>query len=201
MSKVLYIKANPKPEGASTTFKVSDAFIESYRQQHPEEQIITLDLYKEKIAPLTADDLEIYHAPKTQESKNHPVFKYAYQFAEADKYVIAAPMWNLSFPAILGLYLDYISQPGITFMYSSHGPEGTCKGKKAIHFVSRGGEYSSVPFAELEMGDRHLRTIFAFFGITDFKTYALENMSRSATVVEVAIADAIKDVTAIANNF
>ncbi len=32
MSKILYIKANPKPEGESRTFTVSDAFIETYKK-------------------------------------------------------------------------------------------------------------------------------------------------------------------------
>ena len=32
MSKVLYIKANVKPEGQSKTFSVSDSFINEYKQ-------------------------------------------------------------------------------------------------------------------------------------------------------------------------
>lgn len=32
MSKVLYIKANAKPEGTSKTFDVSDHFIEEYKK-------------------------------------------------------------------------------------------------------------------------------------------------------------------------
>ena len=32
MSKVLYIKANIKPEGQSRTFKISDKFIEEYKE-------------------------------------------------------------------------------------------------------------------------------------------------------------------------
>lgn len=201
MSKVLYIKANPKKEGTSVTFKVSDAFIEAYKQQHPQDEIITLDLYKEKILPLTEEDLNARFAPKTEDTRNHPVFKYTYQFLDADKYVVAAPMWNLSFPAILGLYLDYICQAGITFNYSSNGIEGACKGKKAIHFVTRGGQYSTGPLAHLELGDRHLRSSFAAVGITDFETYALDNMNRSSTDVEAVLAEAAKEVAVKAKDF
>ena len=32
---------------------------------------------------------------------DHPRFRYAHQFAAADKIVIAAPFWDLSFPALL----------------------------------------------------------------------------------------------------
>ena len=49
MSKVLYIKANIKNEGESRTFKVSDSFVEEYKRNNPEDEIITLDLYKENV--------------------------------------------------------------------------------------------------------------------------------------------------------
>ncbi len=35
MSKVLYIKANAKPEGQSRTFKISDNFIDEYKKIIP----------------------------------------------------------------------------------------------------------------------------------------------------------------------
>lgn len=181
MSKVLYIKANLKPEGVSRTFKVSDEFVATYHQNNPEDEIITLDLYKEGIDFLRWEDLDAVFGPKTEESKNHPILKYAYQFADADKYVIAAPMWNLSIPAILKAYIDYVSVTGITFRYSETGPVGMCQGKKAVHIVGRGGDYSEGPYATYEMGDRYLRTIFGFFGITEFTTIAAEQLD----VVEI----------------
>ena len=101
MSKALYIKANIKNEGESRTFKVSDSFVEEYMKNNPQDEVIVLDLYKEKIDFLRPEDLGVVFGPKNEDSKKHPVLKYAYQFAEADKYIVAAPMWNLSMPAIL----------------------------------------------------------------------------------------------------
>lgn len=173
MSKVLYIKANAKPEGASRTFQISDRFIEAYKQIHPEDDIMTLDLYKEGIQLLTTEDINSVFGPKNDSSKNHPILKYAYQFAEADKYVISEPMWNLSTPAILKAYIDYICVTGITFKYTENGPVGLCQGK-AVHITSRGGSYSEGPGAAYEMGDRYLRTIFGFLGITDFTTISAD---------------------------
>ncbi len=49
MSTVLYIKANPKSDEESRTFQISEHFIETYKKNHPEDQVITLDLYKEDI--------------------------------------------------------------------------------------------------------------------------------------------------------
>ena len=201
MSKVLYIKANIKPEGQSRTFKISDKFVEEYKKQNPEDEIITLDLYKENINFLNGEDLEAIYGPKNDDSKNHPVLKYAYEFAEADKYIIAAPMWNLSTPSILNAYMDYVSVTGITFKYTERGPVGLCSGKKAIHIVSRGGKYSEGPAAMLEMGDRYLKSIFAFFGITDFTSIVAEGLDVIGQDVESIIEDKIKEAKEVAKEF
>jgi Acyl carrier protein phosphodiesterase len=201
MSKVLYIKANAKPEGASRTFKISDSFVNQYREQNPNDEVITLDLYKEGIGFLKEEDINIVFGPKSDESRNHPILKYAYQFVEADKYIISAPMWNLSFPAILKAYIDYICVTGITFKYTEQGPVGLCQGKKAVHIVSRGGGYSEGPFAAYEMGDRYLRTILGFLGITDFTTIAAENLDVIGQDGEAVVKNTIQKAVEKAKDF
>jgi|GEM_PF-6128422 FMN-dependent NADH-azoreductase len=57
MSTILYIKANIKPEGTSRTFRISDRFIESYKKSHPDDTIVTLDLYKEGIKFMSAEGI------------------------------------------------------------------------------------------------------------------------------------------------
>ena len=198
MSKVLYIKANIKNEGESRTFKVSDSFVEEYKRNNPEDEIITLDLYKENIDFLRADDLGKLFGPKDEESKNNSILKYAYQFADADKYIIAAPMWNLSFPAILKAYIDYVSVSGITFKYTAEGPVGLLNNKKAVHIVSRGGGYDNSPY---EMGDRYLRTILGFFGIKDIETIAIDNLDVIGVNVEEKVEEGIEKATSLAKKF
>ncbi|GIM29103.1 FMN-dependent NADH-azoreductase 2 [Clostridium polyendosporum] len=200
MSKIIYIKANAKPEGQSRTFKISDSFIEDYKKFHPNDEIITLDLYKEGINFLTEEGITL-HAPTPGEGKDHPILKYAYQFAEADKYIIAAPMWNLSFPAILKAYIDYICVTGITFKYTAEGPVGLCEGKKALHFVTRGGEYSEGPAAAYEMGDRYLRTIFGFLGIKDFTTISANKVNVIGEDIEAILENTIRKAQDIAKDF
>ena len=198
MSKVLYIKANIKNEGESRTFKVSDSFVEEYKKNNPEDEIITLDLYKENIDFLRADDLGKLFGPKDEESKNNSILKYAYEFADADKYIIAAPMWNLSFPAILKAYIDYVSVSGITFKYTAEGPVGLLNNKKAVHIVSRGGAYDNSPY---EMGDRYLRTILGFFGIKDIETIAIDNLDVMGVNVEEKVEEGIEKAISLAKKF
>ena len=201
MAKVLYIKANARPEGISRTYRISDSFIESYKKYHPQDTVITLDLYKEGIKFLPQGNLDELHRPKSGEGKNHPILKYAFQFLEADKYVIAEPMRNLGIPAILKAYIDYICVTGITFKYTAEGPVGLCSGKKMINITSRGGEYSAEPFNEWEMGDRYLRTIFGFLGIKDFITTSAQKLDVIGTDIEKEVEKAIEEAVEKAKTF
>ncbi len=201
MSKVLYIKANAKKEGTSRTFKISDSFIETYKESHPQDEIITLDLYNEGINFLPKGELEALHVPEAGTGKDHPILKYAYQFLEADKYVIAEPFWNLSIPAILKAYIDYITVTGITFKYTATGPVGLCIGKKVVNITSRGGVYNAEPAASFEMGDRYLRTLLGFLGITDFTTISAEGLDIIGNDVDSIIEKAITSATGKAKNF
>ncbi len=40
MSKVLYIKANPKTDEISNTFKLANTFLEEYKRNNPNDEII-----------------------------------------------------------------------------------------------------------------------------------------------------------------
>jgi FMN-dependent NADH-azoreductase len=201
MSKLLYIKANIKPEGESRTFKVSDAFIEEYKALNPQDEVIVLDLYKENIDFLRPEDLGAVFGPKTEESKNHPILKYAYQMAEVDKVIVAAPMWNLGTPAIVKAYFDYVSVTGITFKYTANGPVGICKADKALIVSGRGGDYSSPQGAAFEMGERYLRTILSFFGIGDIKSVAAESLDVQGMDVNKIIEETIDKAKGIAKEF
>lgn len=198
MSKVLYIKANINPEGKSRTFQVSDYFIEEYKKENPQDEVITLALYKEDIDFLRLEDLGTIFGPKDESSREHKVLKYAYQFAEADKYIFAAPMWNLGVPAIMKAYFDYISVAGITFKYTESGPVGLCDGKKAVHIVARGGVYEGSP---LEMGDAYVRTILTLFGIKDVSTIAIEGADIVGVDVAAKLMEAKNAAKAVLNSF
>ncbi|ABP67092.1 NAD(P)H dehydrogenase (quinone) [Caldicellulosiruptor saccharolyticus DSM 8903] len=201
MAKLLYIKANPKSDQSSRTFIISEHFIKVYKEFHPNDQIITLDLYKEGIHFLSQEDINDIFAPKTEASKHHPILKYAYQFLEADKYVFAAPMWNLGIPAILKAYIDYITVSGITFKYTEQGAVGLLRGKKAVHIMATGGEYKTPPFSDFEMANRYLKTILGFMGVEDFQTITAQRLDIVGEDVEKIISNALKEAEEIAKRF
>lgn len=70
-----------------------------------------------------------------------PLFALSRQFSEADEIVVAAPYWDLSFPAALKQYFEQINVVGITFRYTPEGvPVGLCRAKKLTYITTAGGE-------------------------------------------------------------
>ncbi len=200
MSKVLYIKANARPEGVSRTFQISDSFVENYKEQNPEDEILVLDLYKEGIQFITEEDLTIQRS-NVEENKFHPALRYAHQFLDADKIIIAKPMWNLNLPAILKAYIDLICVAGVTFKYTAEGPVGLCAGKKVLNITTRGGVYSEGPAANFEMGDKYLSTILGFMGVTDLTTIVAEGLDVVGNEVEILVEEAINQAKKVAEQF
>ena len=93
---------------------------------------------------------------------SHPLFALARQFAEADEIIIAAPFWDLSFPAVLKQYFEQINVLGITFRYTPEGiPQGLCRAKRLTYITTTGGNY----FPE-EYGFGYVKALAqSFYGI------------------------------------
>jgi len=200
MSKVLYIKANAKPEGESKTFRIADKFMEAYKKHHPQDEIVTLDLYKEDIHFLTVEDVMVHMSNEVEEKEN-PMKRYALQFKSADKYIFAEPMWNLGIPAILKAYIGYVSIPNITFKYSENGPIGLCQGKKALNITTSGGDYTEGMAAEWDLCDKYLKTIMGLFGIFDYTTIRASNLDVIGMDVEAIVNKAIEEAEELAKTF
>lgn len=94
------------------------------------------------------------------------MFAPARQFAEAETIVIAAPYWDLSFPAMLKQYLEQINVVGITFRYTEEGvPAGLCRAERLFYVTTAGGF-----FVPEEFGFGYVRSLAQnFYGIQDVR--------------------------------
>lgn len=104
---------------------------------------------------------------------DHPRFRYAHQFAEADRIVIAAPLWDLSFPALLKVYLENVSVDGITFYCDAQGMHGICRASRLLFLTTRGGFYEGT---KDEQGCRYLKAFGKMCGIQGFHHIAAEGI-------------------------
>ena len=96
----------------------------------------------ENLQPLSRDSLNKRSALVQKADYSDPIFKYAKQFAAADKIVISAPYWDLSFPALLKIYIENIYAVGIVTEFDAQGrPRGLCRADELIYVTTAGGPY------------------------------------------------------------
>ena len=127
MKQILFINACPR-EG-SRTLELARHLLD--KLEGPAEE---LALFEENLLPLNGKTLALRDKMIAQGNFDHPIFKYARQFANADTVVIAAPFWDLSFPSALKIWLEYVMALGVTFHYSENGmPQGLCKAKELFY--------------------------------------------------------------------
>lgn len=101
-----------------------------------------VNLEKEHLTPMTRERLKYRTERIAQKDYSDPVFDYAKQFASADTIVIAAPFWDLSFPAELKIYIENIYVTGIVSKYGTDGkPEGLCNARELYYVTTAGGPY------------------------------------------------------------
>lgn len=102
----------------------------------------------------------------SEQDFSSPVFDLARQFSEAETIVIAAPYWDLSFPAALKQYFEQINVVGITFRYTEDGiPVGMCRADRLFYVTTAGGSY--VPE---EFGYGYVKSLAQnYYGILDVR--------------------------------
>lgn len=173
MKKLLHIIATPRAE-QSRTLRVSEVFLEAFKEKHPDWIIEELDLSKEQLPSLTAKHVDgkyvlLGGGDLSGELKDawQEIIAQIERFKSADAYLISTPMWNFSIPYSLKHYLDVILQPKYLFRYTAGGVEGLVKNKSMVVITSRGGDYSSPEARGADFQEPYLRFTFGFIGITE----------------------------------
>ena len=176
MARLLFVDACVRGE-RSRTLKLARRFLEAYRRANPEDEIVERDLMEERLEPqypeVLAERDALWEAGRLEE----PMFAPARQFAAADKIVLAAPFWDLSYPAILKIYLERISVTNITFGYDESGRSvGLCRAEKLLFITTRGGDFSRSETSWMESGAGHIRALCAMYGIPSFQLLCAEGL-------------------------
>lgn len=134
-------------------------------------EITEVNLNLENIKPLNRTTLQKRERLLREGELDDPMFRYAKQFAAADEIVIAAPFWDLSFPAKLKIYMEQITVSGITFRYINGRPSGLCRAKRLTYITTSGG-----PILD-DFGYTYIKTLAQkFYGIEQTKAYRAMNL-------------------------
>lgn len=190
--RILVIDSCMRDKEISRTQILLKKTLAQYQASFPDAEVETLTLSKEKLPPLTGADVEerqcAVQAGRTE------AYQLAKQFAQADRIVIAAPYWDLAFPAVLKVYLEHICVAGITFRYLDNGtPMGMCRAKSLLYLTSCGGylQDCNLGFAYVEALCTHL------FGITDCRCIAAEGMDITPEQTQEGLKHALQEIAAL----
>lgn len=198
MENLLFINACVRGE-RSRTLKLARRFLAGYQKAHPDTVITQRDLCAQRLQPqypeVLAERDELWAAGKLDQ----PMFEPAREFAAADKIVVAAPFWDLCFPAVLKIYLERISVTDVTFGYDDQGAMvGLCRASKLLYVVTRGGNYAGT---DLEMGTPMLRALCAMYGIPELITLAAEGLDDVRQDKQALLDAALLRADALAGEF
>lgn len=196
MVKVLYIDCCIRSE-ESRTRQLAEAVLSAiqYREGFQVERLCLMD---ESLAPLTGAFFVERERLLAENNRDHPRFRYAHQFSQADRVIVAAPFWDLGFPALLKLYIENICVDGITFGADENGTFGLCKAKRLLFLTTRGGNYTDSP---LEMGARYLGALCEFWGIPRFDVVAADGLDLGRVPVSEILSQAIQKALNLVEDF
>ena len=175
MARLLYIQASPRGEQSYST-AVAEAFVASYKEAHPKDEVVTLHLFGKELPPLDGHALQakynILHGKehsKEDRAAWRAVESIMEEFKAADKYVLSVPMWNFGIPYRLKHYIDILVQPTYTFEVTEQGAyQGLVTGKPVFVACARGGAYSPGTGGEaFDHQTTYLKTILGFIGFSE----------------------------------
>jgi FMN-dependent NADH-azoreductase len=208
MTTVLFVKANNRPANQAVSVKLYEAFLESYKESHPNETVVELDLYNEELPYVGVDMINgTFKAGRGLELTEKEATavavadKYLDQFLAAYKVVFGFPLWNLTIPAVLHTYIDYLNRAGKTFKYTPEGPVGLLSDKKIALLNASGGVYSNGAAAELEMAVKYVASMMGFFGVRDIEKVVIEGHNQFPDKAEEIIAAGLEKAAKVASTF
>lgn len=203
---VLVVKANNRPDGIST--KMYETFLENV-QEKENVNVNTFDVFEEDMPYFGQDlfnaigklqndgelsDVEQRIVNAKQKAKD--------ALAAADVLVFAFPLWNLTIPAKLQTFIDYIAEAGFTFKYDQYGNlEQLMSEKKVILLNARGGVYSLPEAAPMDMSVTYMRNLFGgLYGMEIVNEIIIEGHNAMPEKSEEIIQDGLDEVKAAAEN-
>ncbi len=200
---VLVVKANNRPDGIST--KMYDTFMENVQGV----EVTTFDVFAEDM-PYFGQDLfnafgKVQNGEQLTDIEARILAakqKAMDALTAADVVVFAFPLWNLTIPATLQTFIDYVYQAGFTFKYGENGQlVSLMSDKKAVILNARGGYYSSPEAQPMEMSVNYIKNVVGgVFGMEIIEEVIIEGHNASQDKADEIIANGLEAVKKVAQS-
>lgn len=208
---VLVVKANNRPASEAISSKMYETFMQEMEGAE-NLSVTTYDVFAEDTPYFGQELFDAFGKVQTGAELNDTEQRLlaAKQKAmdlltAADVVVFAFPLWNLTIPAKLQTFIDYVYAAGFAFKYDAEGNMiQLMTDKKAIFLNARGGVYSAPEAAPMEMSVNYMRNVFGgIFGMEIIEEVIIEGHNASpgeaASIVEAGLAQ-VKEAAARLKN-
>lgn len=173
-------------------------FSAQWQAQHADGRVITRDLAAEPLPHLDGARVGAFFTDAAERSPAQQALvaqsdALIDELRAADVVVLGVPMYNFSIPSQLKSWMDNVARAGVSFRYTSNGPEGLLGDKPVYIFTTRGGVYHAngadyqVPF---------LRQFFGLLGLTNIEVIYAEGLNTDGR--DAALAQAQRQVDSLA---
>jgi FMN-dependent NADH-azoreductase len=186
---------------ASVSSQLAGRFVDSVREANPDAAITIRDVGANPLPHLTHETVAaIKGEPATTAELEARALSDALvaELQAADLILIASPMYNFGISSTLKSWFDHVARAGLTFRYTSEGPEGLLKGKKTVVILSRAGFYSEGPGSAMDGQEPYLRAMLGFVGLDDVTWIRAEKLAFGPEAAAQAIEEAAAALTGIA---
>ena len=186
MEKILFVHACVRSE--SRTLRLARRVLKHLTEKNPDASVEEVNLAEEKLPIIDSWEMLEQRMKCAKDGQlDAPALRYARQFAAADTVVVAAPYWDLAFPALMKVYTEQLTVTGLTFRYSEQGvPVGLCRARRLIYVMTAGGPIRS------NFGFDYWTTLCRmFFGIPQVQLFQAENLDIVGNDVEAILAEAM----------
>jgi FMN-dependent NADH-azoreductase len=158
MKKILLIESSPRGSD-SYSHQAARSIVNELQRRNPGTKVVVRDLGQRPPPHVgQAFITGMYAAPEQRTPEQAKTIALSDALIDelfaADTIVMAVPMHNFAPPSTLKPWIDHIARAGRTFSYSSNGPEGLLKGKRAIVVLASGGMYSNGPAKPFDSPNR-----------------------------------------------
>ena len=180
-----------RPE--SRTRKILEAAKEALASRY---EIESIDVNAAGLLPVTPEVL----AERTSGIVPEPIVALARKIAAADRLVVAAPFWDMSFPAALKTFFENMSLFGVTFTDNGKTCVGLCQCKKVMYITTRGMNIETGSLRD--QGSSYIQALSSLWGLGEVTTVAVWNLDYlSPEEVDKKVREASSLVKALAVSF
>ena len=173
----------------SRTLRIAEPVIEALSKRY---ETIQYDLPEmDGIVPLTP---ELY-AGRARGEVPSWAFAAASDIAKADRIMIVAPFWDMSFPAVLKCFFEQTSLFDVTFTDTGKTCVGLCKAPIVLYITTRGMDISTG--SPREQATPYLKALGTLWNLGELTTISAQNMDYSTPAqieekVEACIAEGLR---------